>query len=47
VTVGATEPVEHNFDALPGKAAHPRQEVLVAVVDCDGAELLDRGAVAS
>src|SRR5437763_2471480 len=29
----ATEPVEHNVDASPGEAAHPRQEILVSVVD--------------
>src|SRR5439155_3585362 len=29
----ATEPVEHDVDALPGEPAHPRHEILVAVVD--------------
>src|SRR5438105_761755 len=43
----ATEPLEHNIHASPGEPAHPRQEILVAVIDRNRAEPLDRGAVAS
>ena len=42
----AAEPVEHDVHAVAGQLAHPRQEVLVAVVDRHRAEPLDRGAVA-
>ena len=42
----AAEPVEHDVDAVSGELAHPRQEVLVAVVDRHRAEPLHRGTVA-
>jgi hypothetical protein len=43
----AAEPVEDDVHALAGELAHPREEVLGAVVDCHRAEPLDHGTVAS
>jgi hypothetical protein len=42
----AAEPVEDDVHAFAGELAHPRQEVLVLVVDRHGTDPLDSGPVA-